>query len=142
LNHLAKLLQNIIASQKNQHIPSHATIFCNHLAKLLQNSIPENQQNASYATIFWNHLAKLLQKNIRSCMSPWPVGESPTGLGNIIIIWKQSPGAWATLSPFGSAVGNSPLILDESSDHGLGQRYPHLDAARYCSENSPTFQTT
>jgi hypothetical protein len=26
-----------------------------------------------------------------------------------------------------SAVGNSPLILDESSDHGLGQRYHHLD---------------
>jgi hypothetical protein len=37
---------------------------------------------------------------------------------------------------FKSAVGNSPLILDESSDHGLGQRYHHLDATRYCSENS------
>jgi hypothetical protein len=33
-NHLAKLLQKIIASHKNQHIASHvATIFCNHLAK-------------------------------------------------------------------------------------------------------------
>jgi hypothetical protein len=27
-----------------------------------------------------------------------------------------------------AAVGNSPLILDESSDHGIGQRYPHFDA--------------
>ncbi len=31
-------------------------------------------------------------------------------------------------SSFGAAVGNSPLILDESSDHGIGQRYHHLDA--------------
>ncbi len=32
-NHLAILLQKIIAFQKNQHIASHvATIFCNHLA--------------------------------------------------------------------------------------------------------------
>jgi hypothetical protein len=50
---------------------------------------------------------------------------------------------------FGPAVGNSLLILDESSDHGLGQRYedilmqsPSLSPRRYCSENSPTFQTT
>ena len=36
LYHLAKLLQKIIASQKNQHTHrTHATIFCNHLAKLL-----------------------------------------------------------------------------------------------------------
>ena len=35
-NHLAKLLQKIIASQKNQHIHCYAMIFCNHLAKLLQ----------------------------------------------------------------------------------------------------------
>ncbi len=42
-----------------------------------------------------------------------------------------------------AAVGNSPLILDESSDHGLGQRYEDiLMQSRYCSENSPTFQTT
>jgi hypothetical protein len=35
-NHLAKLLQKIVASQKTQHIASHvATIFCTHLAKLL-----------------------------------------------------------------------------------------------------------
>ncbi len=34
--------------------------------------------------------------------------------------------AWATLSSFGSAVGNLPLILDESSDHGLGQRYEDI----------------
>ncbi len=43
-------------------------------------------------------------------------------------------GVWlpttATFQPVASraAVGNSPLILDESSDHGLGQRYHHLDA--------------
>ncbi len=44
------------------------------------------------------------------------------------------------------SVGNSPLILDESSDHGLGQRYEDIwmqssGTGRYCSENSPTFQT-
>ncbi len=43
-NHLAKLLQKIVASQKNQHILLHiashvATIFCNHPAKLLQKMI-------------------------------------------------------------------------------------------------------
>jgi hypothetical protein len=35
--HLAKLLQKIVASQKNHRITSHvATLFCNHLVKLLQ----------------------------------------------------------------------------------------------------------
>jgi hypothetical protein len=46
-------------------------------------------------------------------------------------------------------VGNSPLNLDESSDHGLGQRYedilkqsPGPGPGRFGSKNSPTFQTT
>ena len=38
-----KLLQKIIASQENQHIASHATIFCNHLAKFM---LPKRR--------FWN----------------------------------------------------------------------------------------
>jgi hypothetical protein len=46
-NHLAKLLQKIIASQKNQHIASHA-IFCNHLAKLLQKIIASQKPNTSH----------------------------------------------------------------------------------------------
>ena len=46
LYHLAKLLQKIIASQKNQHIASHvATIFCNHLAKLLQKIVASQKTN-------------------------------------------------------------------------------------------------
>jgi glutamate-1-semialdehyde aminotransferase len=69
-NHLAKLLQKIVASQKTQHIASHvATIFCNHLANLLQKIIAskKTQHIASHvATIFCNHLAKLLQKIIAS----------------------------------------------------------------------------
>ena len=37
LNHLAKLLQKFIASQKNKHITSHvAIIFCHHPANFLQ----------------------------------------------------------------------------------------------------------
>ena len=47
-NRLAKLLQKIITSQKNQHIASHiATIFCNHLAKLLQKIITSQKTNTS-----------------------------------------------------------------------------------------------
>ena len=91
--HLAKLLQKIIASQKNQHIRID-TIFCNHLAKLLQkiiasqktntshhscdyllyssckvvtkdHSIPENKHIASQhvATNFCNHLCKIVAKD-------------------------------------------------------------------------------
>jgi hypothetical protein len=70
LYHLAKLLQKIVASQKNQHIASHvATLFCNHLAKLLQKieASQKNQHIASHvATLFCNHLAKLLQKIVAS----------------------------------------------------------------------------
>jgi hypothetical protein len=63
-NHLAKLLQKIIASQKNQHIASHATIFCNHLAKLLQKIMASHKNQ--HIAIFCNHLAKLLQKIVAS----------------------------------------------------------------------------
>jgi hypothetical protein len=91
----------------------------------------------------------------------WPTGGRVANVGNVACLGgvrmqmsssarqtKGSMQAPVDLSLFSSvfarraAVGNSPLILDESSDHGLGQRYHHLDAARYCSENSPTFQTT
>ncbi len=78
---------------RNQHIASHvATIFCNHLAKLLQKIIASNKTNTSHdstnfvivlqicykrssqkyqgishvTTIFCNHLAKLLQKIVAS----------------------------------------------------------------------------
>jgi hypothetical protein len=63
-----KLLQKIVASQKNRHITSHvATIFCNHLAKLLQKLIASQKTNSSHvATIFCYHLAKLLQKIVAS----------------------------------------------------------------------------
>ncbi len=61
-DHLAKLLQEIIACQKTS--TSHvATIFCNHLAKLLQEIIACQKTSTSHvATNFCNHLAKLLQK--------------------------------------------------------------------------------
>jgi hypothetical protein len=47
----------------------------------------------------------------------------PRGLANI-----STYGTWLSETPMHSkqcsaAVGNSPLNLDESSDHGLGQRY-------------------
>ncbi len=89
-----KLLQKIIASQKNQHIASQllpsfviilqscykrwqhtrktntshrATIFCNHLAKLLQKMVA-SQKNQHIASNYYlcNHLAKLLQKMVAS----------------------------------------------------------------------------
>ncbi len=46
---------------ENQHIASHvATIFCNHLAKLLQKIIASLKTNTSHvATIFCKYLAKL-----------------------------------------------------------------------------------
>ncbi len=89
---LVKLLQKIAASQENQPIASHATIFCNHLAKLLQkivasnenqhitccyhllqssckvvtkdSSIPENQHiTCCYYPLLCNHLAKFMLPN-------------------------------------------------------------------------------
>jgi hypothetical protein len=58
------------------------------------------------------------------------------GLGNFIIRLMPSrycsdnssiagPGK-SSETQCGAAVGNSPLILDESSDHGLGQRYEDI----------------
>jgi hypothetical protein len=52
-NHLAKLLQKKVASQKNQHIPENQ-------------HITENQRITCCYYSFCNHLAKLLQKNIAS----------------------------------------------------------------------------
>jgi competence protein ComGF len=61
------LLQKIVASQENQHIASHATIFCNQLAKVLQKIVAyENQHITSHATIFCNQLANVLQKIVAS----------------------------------------------------------------------------
>ena len=44
----ARWLQKIVASQENQHIASHATIFCNHLAKLLQKIVASQKPNTSH----------------------------------------------------------------------------------------------
>ncbi len=57
------------------------------------------------------------------------------------------PDFWCPFLVSKPAVGNSPRNLDESSDHGLGQRYGDIwmqssGTGRYCSENSRTFQTT
>jgi hypothetical protein len=62
-NHLANVLQKLVASPKNQHILLHillhiashvATIFCNHLANVLQKLVAseKTQHIASHATIF------------------------------------------------------------------------------------------
>jgi hypothetical protein len=66
-----KLLQKIVATQKNQHTAPHRMLllsFCNHIAKSLQKIVAtqKNQHMAMLLQSFCNHLAKLLQKIIAS----------------------------------------------------------------------------
>ncbi len=117
--------------------------FCNNFARWLQNTVAASDAMCKRmcwffgdVMFFCNNFARWLQRYLPfdAISRVWAT-----------FISRLMPSPWLGQDGIKPDVGNSPLFLDESSDHGLGQRYEDIlmpSPRRYCSENSPTFQTT
>ncbi len=105
---LANLLQKIMASQKTNYVhlkglvaelPTNLTrgLSGRPDSGVLQLSTQSTADRTAYHDIiFCNHIAKFMLPKPAVGNSPLFWDGSPTGLGNVILIWMQSPGRYCS----------------------------------------------